>query len=81
MYQELVMTRMVDLMGHARATEIFTVTMRDTSLQRIDTADDLLAFATALMRRGGVYEVMGGTFKIRALLDGAGRAARRRAAE
>jgi hypothetical protein len=63
--------RMIDSLGPERARLYIDETLSATGLKQLRTADEVLVFATNLMRRGGFFEVMGGALRVQAILRGA----------
>jgi hypothetical protein len=65
------LSKIVNVMGRARAETVIRETMRRAGLDSIDTPDDRYRFACALMAQGGLCEVIGRSMKIQAILHGA----------
>jgi hypothetical protein len=59
------------VLGEPKASEVLDECFREAHLARVDTAQQLLDLAEALMKRGGFIEVIGRFLKVRALLGGA----------
>jgi hypothetical protein len=70
--------RMNESFGPEKARLCITETMSATGLRELRTADEVVIFASRLMQRGGVYEVIGGALRVQAILRGGTEAAPRR---
>jgi len=63
--------RMNDSIGPERARACINETLSATGLRQVRTPDDVVLFASKLMERGGLFEVMGGALRVQAILRGA----------
>jgi hypothetical protein len=64
-------SKVINLMGRERGMAIVDDVMRHANLRELSTPDDRYAFACVLMKRGGIFEVVGRAIKIQAILHGA----------
>ncbi len=72
-YGALAMTvheRLVKALGDRRAGEVFRATSDAFGGRLIDTPQDMLDFAEALIRAGGLVQAVGRSLKVQALLRG-----------
>jgi hypothetical protein len=67
----LVYERVTNALGPKRAGEVLREALRQTSDRPVDTPDDMLAFAEAMLAQGGLIEAIGRSLKVQALLRGA----------
>jgi hypothetical protein len=63
--------RLVKALGDRRAAEVFHATCDDFGDRLIDSPQDMLDFAEALIRAGGLVQAVGRSLKVQALLRGA----------
>jgi len=62
--------RMNESFGPERARVCIDETLSATGLRQLRTADEVVAFATTFMQRGGIFEVIGGALRVQAILRG-----------
>lgn len=65
------LAKILDVMGSERAQAAIVDAMRRAQLTALQTPDDRLKFAIALMKSGGIFEAIGRSIKIQAILHGA----------
>jgi hypothetical protein len=64
-------SKVISVMGRERGMQVVEDAMQQAQLKTLRTPDDRYAFASALMKRGGVFEAIGRAIKIQAILHGA----------
>jgi hypothetical protein len=64
-------SKVISIMGRERGMQVVEDAMQHARLETLRTPDDRYAFASALMTRGGVFEAIGRSIKIQAILHGA----------
>ena len=62
--------RMNQSFGPEQARLCIDETMSATGLRELRTADEVVVFASGLMQRGGIFEVIGGALRVQAILRG-----------
>jgi len=62
--------RMNESFGPERARLCIDEALSATGVRQLRTADEVVAFATHLMQRGGIFEVIGGALRVQAILRG-----------
>jgi hypothetical protein len=67
----LVYERVTNALGPKRAGEVLREALHQTADHPVDTPDDLLALAEAMVTQGGLIEAIGRSLKVQALLRGA----------
>ena len=70
---DLALEKLTRVLGPERGRVVFRDGLEEARLQRIGSAQDLLTFADALQRRGGVEGAVGSILGFQALLRGAAR--------
>ncbi len=70
--RELAMGKLSRVLGEEMAVRIYDEALRAAGLRAITTADDLHAFAHALVARGGMEAAIGGLLSVAAVVRGAG---------
>jgi hypothetical protein len=65
------LSKLVRLYGVERTEVLVRETMREIGMQGLHTADDRLKFGAALIKKGGLLEVVGRAIRIQAILLGA----------
>lgn len=68
--RDTVTQKLAQVLGRKAALELVSKTMVDAGLDALNTPDDQLRFANALIPRGGLYEAVGRALKIQAILNG-----------
>lgn len=68
---ERALRRLVRVLGEAEAADVIAQVTAETGVQRLQSAQQVLTVAQALVRRGGFVEVVGRMLKAQALLAGA----------
>jgi hypothetical protein len=66
-----VIVKLEHLMGEKAAGELIGELMRELELPDLDSPSHRDRFGEALVRRGGVYEVLGRAIRVQAALQGA----------
>ena len=62
--------RMNESFGPDKARLYVDETLTATGLRELRTADEVVVFASRLMQRGGIFEVIGGALRVQAILRG-----------
>lgn len=65
------LSKLLRLYGPERTHTLVRETMREIGIDAIHSADDRLRFGSALIKRGGLLEVVGRAIRIQAILHGA----------
>ena len=65
------MLKLVRLYGVERTETLVRDTLLELGIATIDSADDRLKFGAALIKRGGLLEVVGRAIRVQAILQGA----------
>ena len=65
------LAKIINMMGSERAQAAIADAMKRAQLTALQTPNDRLKFALALMKSGGVFESIGRAIKIQAILHGA----------
>lgn len=65
------MVKLVSLYGVERAEALVRDTLREVGITAIDSANDRLKFGAALIKKGGLLEVVGRAIRVQAILQGA----------
>jgi hypothetical protein len=65
------LAKIINVMGSDRARAAIADAMRRAQLTALQTPNDRLKFAMALMKSGGIFEAIGRSIKIQAILHGA----------
>jgi hypothetical protein len=65
------LSKLVRLYGAERTEALVRDTMRELGIAAIRTAEDRLRFGGALIKKGGLLEVVGRAIRIQAILHGA----------
>ena len=68
--RDTVTQRLAQVLGREAALELVARTMGEAGLETLNTPDDQLRFANALIPLGGLYEAVGRALKIQAILNG-----------
>ena len=68
---ERAIEKLRNIMGANEADLIVRETMQSAYISNLDDPDQLLKFADALMKKGGVLAAIGNAIKIQAILEGA----------
>jgi len=63
--------RLVHVYGESRGNALFREVLAELGLRRLESPNDEMAFADALITRGGLLEAVGRSLRVRALLRGA----------
>jgi hypothetical protein len=66
-----VVKKLVHVLGPERASALITDILRRIGLASVETPEDRYKFAVELMKQGGMYEAIGRSIKIQAILLGA----------
>ena len=69
------LSRLVHVFGASKGNAIYSETLERIGRDVLDSADDEMAFADALIQGGGLLETIGRSLRVRALLRGAKRSA------
>ena len=69
--EEMARTKMVRVLGAARAEQLYDEVLRECGLGGITTPEHLLAFARALARRPGFEGTVGTMLSVQAVMSGA----------
>lgn len=70
---DLALEKLTTVLGPERGRAVFDEAMAESRVTKIATAQDLLALADVIQRRGGVEGAVGSILGFQALLRGAGR--------
>ncbi len=70
---EEVLRRVQHVFGVRRGEQIYLETLEQLGVETLERVTDEKRFADVLVRRGGLYEMVGRTLRVRALLRGAER--------
>jgi hypothetical protein len=62
--------RMNQSLGPERARACIEETLTAMSTRQLRNADDVVVFANHLIKRGGLFEVIGGALRVQAILRG-----------
>ena len=65
------LAKIINVMGSDRARAAIADAMQRAKLTALQTPNDRLRFALALMQSGGIFETIGRSIKIQAILHGA----------
>ena len=65
------MLKLVRLYGAERTEVLVRETLREVGIAAIHSAEDRLKFGTALIKKGGLLEVVGRAIRVQAILQGA----------
>jgi hypothetical protein len=65
------LSKLVRMFGPEKASALVRETLRKIGIVEIATPDDRLRFGGALIERGGLYEVIGRSIRVQAILQGA----------
>jgi hypothetical protein len=65
------LAKIINVMGSEKAQVAIADAMRRANLTALQTPDERLRFAVALMESGGIFEAIGRAIKIQAILHGA----------
>jgi hypothetical protein len=68
---ERAIEKLRNIMGEKAADLVVRETMQIASISNLDDPNQLLKFADALMKQGGVLVAIGNAIKIQAILEGA----------
>ena len=68
---EEILSRLTRVFGHDKGQQLFDEVLNGLDVASLQIPQDQLRFANRLITRGGLYEVLGRTLKVRALLLGA----------
>lgn len=68
---ERALRQLVRVLGEAEAADVIAQVTAETGVQRLQSAQQVLTVAQALVRRGGFVEVVGRMLKAQALVAGA----------
>lgn len=63
--------KLVRLYGAERTDTLVRDTLREIGIAGIHSADDRLRFGSALIKKGGLLEVVGRAIRVQAILQGA----------
>ncbi|MDP2344622.1 MAG: hypothetical protein Q8O67_26975 [Deltaproteobacteria bacterium] len=69
------LVKLKNMMGEPAARTLIHEVFKELGVSNLDDADDRLRFGQALVPRGGVFEAIGRSIKVQALLHGANAAA------
>jgi hypothetical protein len=69
--EELVLSKMVRVLGQEKAAALLEETMTSVGLTRLYTVQELLFVSNALVKAGGFPSVVGRSLKVYAILRGA----------
>ena len=69
--------RMTQSFGPEKARLCIEETMSSLGLRELRTVDEVVVFASRLMQRGGIFEVIGGALRVQAILRGGSEGVRR----
>jgi hypothetical protein len=68
---EIVMTKLVKMMGPQKGEAVFADTLQQLQLTGVANANQMKAVADHLIHRGGLYKMIGHSLMVEALLRGA----------
>lgn len=71
MSEDVVLKKLSNIMGPVEGPKLISSTCKALGLKGLDTPQDRMLFACALIQRGGLLEAIGRAIKIQALLHGA----------
>jgi hypothetical protein len=69
--EELVLSKMVRVLGHEKAAALLEETMASIGLAQLNNIQEMLSVANALIKAGGFPSVIGRSLKVYAILRGA----------
>ena len=69
--EELVLSKMVRVLGQEKASTMLEETMTTVGLSRINAVQELLAVSNVMIKGGGFPSVVGRSLKVYAILRGA----------
>lgn len=69
--QALALSKLTRVLGEVAGRRVFDEILATTGTKRLETAQDLYAFAEALAKRGGFEGALGGMLAVAAVMRGA----------
>lgn len=71
-WDEVALEKLSNVVGSARAEEVFARTLRDLNLDQLRSADDLYSFAQQVRKLEGFVGAVGALLSVHAVIQGAG---------
>ncbi|NUP09601.1 MAG: hypothetical protein HOW73_26445 [Polyangiaceae bacterium] len=71
MSSKATLAKLERVFGAERANELIHECMQSAGIKSLESADERLMFARALIRLGGIYDAIGNSIAVQALLEGA----------